>query len=363
MSGSAAVDVSRYAPRFSVTVDNRALSAEATHMVRSVEVVHGLDKASSFGIEVQDEFLDGRFRWLDKGGDTAGLFDFGNHVVVALGYAGGLETMCDGLVQTIAASFSEGLAPSFTVGGFDTAYDVMTEPRGSETYRDLRDSEIVERVAFAAGLQAEAERTPVAHPVKTRPSGQSYLQFVQTLADDNRYRFTFAGRRLVFAAQQVGDPPAMTLTWGRDLISFQPQIDMSDQLGEVVVRAWDPVGRRLIEERATAGEEPRQEPDRKLGSEIARDRKRSATKVISDRPVRSPLEARQLGLGELAQTSRRLVKGTGETVGLLELRPATHIALEGLGAWFNGKYHVTRVTHTVSDRGYRTRFEAERSAL
>lgn len=362
MSG-AAVDVTRYAPRFSVLVENRALSAEATHMVKSVEVVHELDKASSFSIEVQDEYLNGRFRWLDKGSDTQGLFDFGNHVVVALGYAGRLETVCDGLVQGVAASFSEGLAPSFTVTGLDTAYDVMAEPRGSETFRDLRDHEIVARVALAAGLQAEIDATEVVHPAKTKPSGQSYLQFLQKLAADNHFRFTFSGHALVFVRPRFGDPPAMTLTWGRDLLSFRPQIDASGQLSEVVVRAWDPVERRLIEERASAGDEPRQEPNRSLGSEIARDRKRTATRVISDRPVRSPLEARQLAQAELAQSSRRLVKGSGETVGLLELRPGAHVALRGLGAWFNGKYHVTKVTHSIGDGGYRSRFEAERSAL
>jgi phage protein D len=360
---SAAVDVSRYAPRFSVLVDNRELSAEATHMVKSVQVVHELNKASSFSIDVQDENLNGRFRWLDKGGETTGLFDFGNHVVVALGYAARLERMSDGLVQGISASFSEGIAPSFTVNGLDTAYDVMTEPRSSETYRNLKDSEIVARVALAAGLQAETELTPVEHPVKTKPSGQSYLQFLQQLARDNNFQFTFAGNKLVFVRPKLGDPPAMTLTWGRDLLSFRPQIDTSQQLSEVVVRAWDPVERRLIEERATAGEEPRQEAGRKLGSELARDRKRSATRVISNRPVRSPLEARQIAQAELAQTSSRLVKGSGEVVGLLELRPAMHIALDGLGAWFNGKYHVTKVTHTVSDGGFRSRFEAERNAL
>ena len=362
MSGGA-VDVSRYAPRFSVTVDNRALSAEATHMVRGVEVVQELDKASSFSIEVQDEYLNGRLRWLDKGGGTQGLFDFGNHVVVALGYAGRLETMCDGLVQGVAASFSEGLAPSFTVTGFDTAYDVMTEPRSSETFRDLRDSEIVARVALTAGLRSEADETPVVHPSKTKPSGQSYLQFLREMAGDNDFRFTFSGHTLAFVRPKVGDRPAMTLTWGRDLLSFRPQVDTSGQLSEVVVRAWDPVERRLIEERASAGDEPRQEQGRSLGSEIARDRKRTSTRVISDRPVRSPLEARQLAQSELARASSRLVKGSGETVGLPELRPAMHIALEGLGAWFNGKYHVTKVTHSIGDGGYRSRFEAERSAL
>lgn len=362
MSG-AAVDVSRYAPRFGILVDNRALSAEATHMVRGVEVVQELGKASSFGIEVQDEYLNGRFRWLDKGGGTQGLFDFGSHVAVALGYAGRLETVCDGLVQGVAASFSEGLAPSFTVTGFDTAYDVMTEPRGGETFRDLRDSEIVARVALAAGLRSEADETPVVHPSKTKPGGQSYLQFLQQMAGDNGFRFTFSGHTLAFARPKVGDPPAMTLTWGRDLLSFRPRVDTSGQLSEVVVRAWDPVERRLIEERASAGDEPRQEQGRSLGSEIARDRKRTSTRVISDRPVRSPLEARQLARSELARASGRLVEGSGEAVGLPELRPAMHIALEGLGAWFSGKYHVTKVTHSVGDGGYRSRFEVERSAL
>jgi uncharacterized protein len=358
------VNIATYAPRFTVLVDNRDLSSEATHMVKSVEVVHELDRASSFNIEVQDEYLNGRFRWLDKGSGTQGLFDFGNRVTIEIGYADHLERMCDGVVESIGASFSEGLAPSFTVSGSDTAFDVMTEPGPSETFHDLSDSDIVARIADAAGLRAETDPTELVHPVKTKQSGRSYLQFLQDLAYSNGFEFSFAGRTLVFVKPRRDDTPRMTLHWGRDLISFQPQIDISQQVSEVVVRAWDPVKYQLIEGRANAGEEPQQEPGRQLGSEIARSHKpRASTRVISNRPVRSPLEAKQIAQAELARASDRLVTGTGETVGLLALRPAICIALDGLGAWFNGKYRLTKVTHTVSSGGYRSRFEATRNAL
>ena len=137
---SGAVDVGRYTPRFSVLVDGRELPVEAAHMVKGVEVVHELNRASAFAVEVQDQYVDGRLRWLDGGRGARKLFDIGNHVAIAFGYAGPLETVCDGVVQRIAASFSEGLAPSFTVGGSDTAFDAMNEPRSSETFRDLSDS-------------------------------------------------------------------------------------------------------------------------------------------------------------------------------------------------------------------------------
>jgi phage protein D len=359
----ASVNIATYAPRLAVLVDNQELSAEATHMVKSVEVVHELDRASSFNIEVQDEYLNGRFRWLDKGGSTQGLFDFGNHVVIEIGYTDHLERVCDGVVESIAASFSDGLAPSFTVSGSDTAFDVMTDPGPSETFHDLSDSDIVARIAHATGLRAETDPTELVHPVKTKQSGQSYLQFLQDLAYSNGFEFSFAGRTLVFVKPRRADSPQMTLNWGRDLISFQPQIDISQQVSKVVVRAWDPVKYQLIEGWASAGEEPQQEPGRQLGSEIARDRKRAPTRAISNRPVRSPLEAKQIAQAELARASDRLVTGTGETVGLLALRPAICIALDGLGAWFNGKYRLTKVTHTVSGGGYRSRFEATRNAL
>ena len=356
-------DVRYYAPRFSVLVDDQELSAEATHMVKSVEVVHEQDAASSFSIDVQDEYLNGRFRWLDRGSGTQGLFDFGNHVVISLGYANRLERMCDGLVQRISASYSEGLAPSFSVSGSDTAFDIMSEPRESETFRDMTDSDIVARVAGVAGLRAETDPTRTVHPVRTKQSGQSYLQYLRDLARATGFEFSFAGQSLVFTAPRRSEQADMKLSWGHDLLSFQPQIDTTKQLSEVVVRAWDPVNHRLIEERAMAGEEPPQEPGRQFGSEIARDKKRSAKRVISDRPVRSPQEAKQMAESELARASDRLVTGSGETVGLLELRPAMCLELDGLGAWFNGKYRIIKVTHTISDSGYRSRFEARRNAL
>ncbi len=360
---SGAVDVERYAPRFGVLVDGRELPVEAAHMVRGVEVTHELNRAGAFAIEVQDQYVDGRFRWLDGGRGGQGPFDIGKHVSIALGYAGPLETVCDGVVQRIEASFSEGLAPFFAVGGSDTAFDAMNEPRGSETFRDLSDSDIVARIAAAAGLRAETDPTRPAHPAKTKQSGQSYLQFLHDLAKDNDFEFGFAGRSLVFVEPKRAERPQVTLTWGRDLLSFQPCIDTSRQVTEVVVRAWDPVERRLIEERAGAGEEPPQEPGRRFGSVVARDRKRPATRVISSVPVRSPLEAQRIARSELARASDRLVTASGETVGHLRLKPSMCVEIQGTGAWFSGKYRVTKVTHAVDERGYRSRFEARRNAL
>jgi phage protein D len=51
------------------------------------------------------------------------------------------------------------------------------------------------------------------------------------------------------------------------------------------------------------------------------------------------------------------VQGSGESIGLPEIRANTLIELTGMGKPFNKKYYVEQSTHTISTSGYRTTFK------
>jgi hypothetical protein len=54
--------------------------------------------------------------------------------------------------------------------------------------------------------------------------------------------------------------------------------------------------------------------------------------------------------------------GTQVLIGLPDLKPGEAVILEGLGFAFHGAYYIASVTHAISDGGYVTTFNAERSA-
>ena len=365
---SGAVDVRRYAPRFKIEVNNAEISAEATHMIGSVEITQELDTSNpssftnAFRFEVQDEFLGSGFRWLDDTADSIPVFRFGNHVRIAIGYASELATVCEGRIQGIEAQFNDGLAPSFSVNGADEAFLFMSTPRASCTFENLRDSEIVERIATEGRLTPRVERTATTSPTKTKVGNKSYFDFLKRLAGENGFEVRLAGRDLIFQRPKRTVAPIANLRWGHDLVSFQPRLQSEGVLTEVVVRSWDQTARRMIEGRASAGDE-REKQGRTVGSRFIAETFGSFTKVITDQPVRSVAEAREKALAELEKSSAALIEGTGEIVGRTDFAPGQTVELEGLGSWFNGTYYLKKVTHSIGSGGYRTRFDAQRNAL
>jgi phage protein D len=55
-----------------------------------------------------------------------------------------------------------------------------------------------------------------------------------------------------------------------------------------------------------------------------------------------------------------MVKGTGSTVGLPDLRAGGVIELLGMGRRFSGTYFIVSTTHAIADGGYTTNFECRR---
>jgi phage protein D len=82
--------------------------------------------------------------------------------------------------------------------------------------------------------------------------------------------------------------------------------------------------------------------------------------VITDRPVRNQAAAKEMAKEILCNFRGDLVRGSGSTVGLPDLRAGNRIVIRGLGARFSGSYFVTSSTHTIGPSGYKTNFESRR---
>ncbi len=80
-------------------------------------------------------------------------------------------------------------------------------------------------------------------------------------------------------------------------------------------------------------------------------------------PVHSQEEAHAPAREIREQIARRIMKGSGSTIGMPDLRAGRMILVEGLGERFSGRYFVTSTTHKIDDSGYTTRFECRREEI
>jgi uncharacterized protein len=351
------LDISTYAPGFKVSINGSELEPAAAYSILNLKIEQELNKTNGFTFEVQDEFREGRFHWLQTD-----LFHVANSVSISIGYPHKLMKMLDGKIKTVNGSFNTGCAPTFTVEGMDKAYDFLITPSETKVFREKHDSDTAREIARLADLEADVEATEAVVGVKTKAGGKSYLEFLQRLAKDNNYEFFLAGRKLHFRKHKYDDAVA-TLTWGRDLIRFEPQLNTTSAVTKVIVRGWDASGKKTIEGEATTGSETVQEGGKQTSSEMARALFGEVVKVITDRPVRTKDEAKKLAQSELETASNNLVQATVDTIGTPELVPGVCLQIDGFGSLFSGKYYVVKATHTINADGYRTSLTTRRNAL
>jgi uncharacterized protein len=350
-------NVNNYAPGLKIMINGSEIDPLAAHSISSLKVEQELNKTNAFSFEVQEEFAAGRFKWLD--GD---VFRIANAVSIAVGYTNNLVKVLEGKIKNINASFYTGCAPTITVEGSDSAYDLLTVPGDTEVFREKRDSDIVKQIADAVGLTAEVDSTETITAVKTKQGGKSYLEFLRRIADENHYEFFVGGRRLHFKKDAYTDSVTV-LSWGKDLIRFEPRLNTSSAVTEVIVRGWDSASKKQIEGRAAAGGEDTHEPEKRTASQIAKALFGDVTKVITDQPVRSVSEAKRIAQSELSRMSYNLVQATVDTVGIPELTPGTCIDVAGFGQLFSGKYYIVKATHSMGSDGYRSSLSVQRNAV
>jgi phage protein D len=172
-------------------------------------------------------------------------------------------------------------------------------------------------------------------------------------------------------ADGVGPDPIRTyvLAWGTlrntdvapSLIDFRPTIAAANQVKSVTVRGWDVDKKQAIEVKAipdntadVMGQKGERGADAatQLGGETGKD------EVIVGEFVHSEEEAFRLAKAELAKLCYGYKTAKGKLIGLPDLRLNDNVEINGVGKRFGGLYHVTKVIHTLNDKGYVTEFEA-----
>lgn len=362
---------SYYAPDFRVEIEGQTLDPTTHGDILEIKVVMDMDNMASFDLTINN-WDDARVKL--KYSDTS-VFDVGRQVHIFMGYAGQLLPMISGQIVTMSPHFPESGAVTLTVGGLDGMFKLRDRKakEGEVTkYVDKADWEIVQIVARRNGLKADVEEIGEVHDevVQKNQDDATFLMERAKRMDFDCYVSTdptSGESTLHFKKPRDGRDNSITrvyvFTWGENLISFNPTINLSRQVSQVTVRGWDDRNKRAIV--AHAGPE-------ELRAAV-KAKKRSTTgpaavensgsgkhEVVVDAPVNSDEEARSLALSLLMERAYQFITGTGQAIGLPDLRPGDNVELRNLGLRFDGTYYVKRVEHVLNDAGYRTTFHVRR---
>lgn len=316
-----------------------------------------------------DEFGRARVFWDSK--DPVPNLLPGSKLTLRLGYRdeGDLLTIMEGEVVSVTTGFPSSGLPVAKIRALDAFQrDMQTQwVEGNYSGRTL---EIIDALCASVGLNRDfsaveedgeiEEDTPVDGPlfdeVEKRAKDMG-LAMVTTQIDGA------PGLRL--------EPPAAStqasvasFQWGRSLVDFTPSLSSASQNWEVagrgadingaegqtgisVVHTWDDVPIALDPEAF----------GRHIGDNLQAVFGRGR-EVIKPDGGTSEDEVRKAVVARFREMAETLITGSGNCVGLPELRAGALIDIDKVGLMYSGKYRITQATHSFGASGYTTSFAA-----
>lgn len=240
------------------------------------------------------------------------------------------------------------------VVGYDRSHRLYREQK-SRAFLNVRDSELAEQMAAAAGLEAEVEQTEIVYDHLVQHN-QSDLAFLQARARRIGFECFVQDKTLYFRRPSSTNRPRVTLRWGEDNLAIFPRLTVTEQVNEVVVRGWDVEKLTPIVGRAENGRLFPQNGLPKNGRDWAA-AVGSGQQVIASEPVTSQVEADLMAAARMDELSGAYLEIDGSVFRRPDVQAGCVAELSGIGRRFSGDYLITQAVHqyTLQD-GLTTHF-------
>jgi len=296
-------------------------------------------------------------------------------VSVNFGYVGRQLLMMTGNFTTMEPNFPSSGAPVLTVRGLNVLHQLRRK-KYSTAWEQKKPSFIAKNLSklvdggkprFPCEIEvddkADGDEAPIPYVTQTDQTDidfllnfarqQGYELFVKEFNDQGRPKTLFFGR-----GRRARTPVNYRLDWGRTLIDFKPSLTTAGQFKSITVRGWDRRAQKPIKEKISYDDPEVKKLNANMREMIVECDPRE--EQVVDLPVFTTADAKRRAIGLMTDNKARMVKATGSTVGLPELRAGTKINIQGVGARLSGEYLVTKTTHSIGSGGYITKFECRR---
>ena len=377
-----------YVPAFLIKVQGEIRRVEMNDIL-SVTYSDSLTNVDSFEMTVNnwdaaaEVFDESAFKYSD--GDT---FNPWKDVELWMGYfRNGQDErrrMLLGEITTMTPNFPQSGAPTLSVRGLNLLHRFRTEQKTTPFF-GKKDTEIAQLLVGGIAdeirkkcpkVQLRLDPEEAARNLKREEpmpyllmNNQFPIRFLMERARDIGYELTIeegpseSDRTVTFHYSPSSDVHRNTyvLEWGKSLMSFQPTLQVANQVAELTVRGWNPQAKREIKVTVKRSEIPGIVSPSELG--VTEPDLAKKLEIVVDRAVQTEAEARLLATNRLRQIGEVIVEAKGKTIGVPDLRSGSKVEIKQLGKRFTGTYLITSTTHTMGEGGYTTDFTARMEKL
>ncbi len=332
------------ASQITVKINDNEVPPDVMGNVLSVEVDQHAHLPDMLVIRLQDPEL----HLLDEG-----PFDLTKEVEISAETEEGTRiTLMKGEITALEPEFQDGMLARLVVRGYDRSHRLYREMK-SQAHLNKKDSDLAQEIAQSAGLQTEVSATTTVYD-HIFQDNQSDLDFLQERARRIGYECFVHEGKLVFR-QPTAQGTGVTLTWGEDLLSFYPRMNLAEQVDEVIVRGWSVEQKAPIVGRAQQGSLYPAIQESRDGATWAQAFGRGRRAILDENPS-DQAEADALAEARLRELSGAFVQAEGTALRRPDIRAGATVTLEALGYRFSGTYRVTGAHHSYTAEGLRTTF-------
>lgn len=250
-----------------------------------------------------------------------------------------------GEIVALEPDFLNGTMATMTIRGYTKGHRMHRESK-SQVWKDVKDSDIATQIASNNGLSTKIDATNEVFQ-HIFQHAITDMAFLRQRAERIGYEVYIQDETLHFHKPDPTGSP-VKLEWGNELLTFRPQLSISDQVNEVTVRGWDPKKKEAIVGQASSSPTAPEIGMGNWGGQAAQTALSAAKKLEVRYPVQSQSDADAVALGILNEINGSFIEAEGEAMGQPTLRAGMLVDLVKLGTKFSGKYKLTSVRHVYS---------------
>ncbi|MCX7747992.1 MAG: hypothetical protein N2645_14075 [Clostridia bacterium] len=280
-------------------------------------------------------------------------FTEGSIVEISLGYGNEIQRIIKGEISIITLEIPENGVAIFRVEGFDLSHR-LTRGTVYRIFEESSDSDIVVKIAKEANLRASVEPTPHVKLPRVQDHITNFA-FVEELAELNNYCTWMEEDTLHFKPNKP-DVNLIELELGKNLLSFTRRVSTVGLVNDIIVRGWDVMKNESYKAVINASGAISSELAQTGIQQVKLGAGDKSQIVVTNTKLSSSDENEKYGKKILSGLLDQILAASGSSVGNPKIRAGTVLDIKNLSR-FSGKYIVNKVTHSLSQEGYRTLFE------
>ncbi|MGN0649832.1 MAG: phage late control D family protein [Oscillospiraceae bacterium] len=338
----------QHLPQFKIYIDNSLLKG-TTYKILSVNVQLSIsEKANSADFVVSAEYD------IEKGKIESNLvkkLNAGAKVKIEMGYKF-TSTVFLGYINSCDVEFSSD-GVYLTVSCLD-ARGLLMGNRLWKVFENATPSQIINKLLLPLSKYTQGISVSLPGAIdKEHPEAASEdddYTYICNLAKRNNCSFLMQDNVLKFGKNVLtqGTPMFTTYEWGKNLLSFSRQVELSGQIGEVEVSGRNPDTLETF----SASEKLPSGPG-KNAKQLCSNIGSKTLKIVSSE-IKTKKEAEAYAKSIITSSSMKLVNGSASMVGDSSIMPGKKIKFGKLDSAIDGQYLVSAVTHKFDSSGYIT---------